>query len=43
MNDVQLKTAKKIGIRPIQSRDDAEMLSGKLDEITLATGMMWIR
>lgn len=34
LNDVQLKTAKKIGIRPIQSRDDAEMLSGKLDEIT---------
>ena len=34
LNDVQLETAKKIGIRPIQSRDDAEMLSGKLDEIT---------
>lgn len=33
LNDVQLKTAKKLGIRPIQSKVQAEELEGKLDLI----------
>lgn len=33
LNDVQLKAAKAIGIRPIASREEAEHLSGRLVEI----------
>lgn len=33
LNDVQLKAAKAIGIRPIASREEAEHLGGRLEEI----------
>ena len=33
LNDVQLATAKKIGIRPIATREDAEHIKGRLLEI----------
>lgn len=33
LNDVQLKAAKAIGIRPIASREEAKHLSGRLEEI----------
>ncbi len=33
LNDVQLATAKKIGIRPMETREDAEEMAGRLVEI----------
>lgn len=33
MNDVQLEAAKKLGIKPIESKDDLEKLQGKLVEL----------
>lgn len=33
LNDVQLATAKKIGIRPINTREEAEEMKGRLVEI----------